>query len=63
MMYLMADNFQESAESLACPKCGTPVLMPKMNVCYIARLDCPNCGASILIEGDKVTVEKPTNDP
>jgi hypothetical protein len=57
----MADNFLESAESISCPKCGKPVPMPKMNVCYIVRLDCPNCGALILIEGDKVTEEKPSN--
>jgi len=53
----MADNSLEAAENITCPKCGKPVFMPKMNVCYIARVDCPNCGASILIEGDKVTAE------
>ena len=58
----MADNFLESAENITCPKCRKPVLMPKMNVCYIARLDCPNCGALILIEGDKVTAENPSNE-
>jgi DNA-directed RNA polymerase subunit RPC12/RpoP len=59
----MTDHFLESGESISCPKCGKPVLTPKMNVCYIARLDCPHCGALILIEGDKVTVETPSNQP
>jgi endogenous inhibitor of DNA gyrase (YacG/DUF329 family) len=58
----MTDDFPESAENIACPKCGKPVLLPKMNVCYIARLDCPTCGASISIEGDKVTTETPFNE-
>jgi hypothetical protein len=59
----MSDDFLESAEHVKCPHCGKPVPLPKMNVCYIARLDCRYCGASILIEGDKVTVETAPNKP
>lgn len=55
----MPDDFAEPRERVTCPECGEPVSLPRMNVCYIARVDCSQCGASVLIEGDKVTAEKP----
>jgi hypothetical protein len=58
----MTDDFPESTERVACPNCGKSLPFPKMNVCYIARLDCPSCGASILIEGDKITAETPSTE-
>lgn len=50
----------ESEEHVICPSCGKRVPIRKMNVCYIARYDCPHCGSEILIEGDQVTAEKPS---
>jgi uncharacterized paraquat-inducible protein A len=52
----MTQSFPEPPEHVICPNCGKPVTLPKMNVCYRAQLDCESCGASILIEGDKVTL-------
>jgi hypothetical protein len=52
----MTDSFPESSERVICPNCGEPVPIPKMHVCYRAQLDWENCGASILIEGDRITV-------
>jgi endogenous inhibitor of DNA gyrase (YacG/DUF329 family) len=57
----MAEDRPEFTEQVACPNCGKPVPIGKMNVCYLGRYDCPHCGAVVLIEGDKITVEK--DDP
>lgn len=54
----MTDDSQEASEHVNCPNCGKPVFIKKMNLCYIARYDCPHCGSEVLIEGDKVTAAK-----
>ena len=53
----MADDYSEPSQDVACPNCGKPVPIGKMNVCYIGRYDCPHCGVTVLIEGDKITAE------
>jgi len=57
----MTDTFPEPSEHALCPNCGKPVPLGKMDLCYRVQRDCENCGASILIEGDRVTVIDPSD--
>jgi RNA polymerase-binding transcription factor DksA len=52
------DRAPESSEHVICPECGKPIPIARMNVCYIARYDCPHCGALMVIEGNRITIEK-----
>ena len=64
---MLMDNFydpgrSELSEHVICPECGKLVPTTRMNLCFIARYDCPHCGSVLLIEGDRVTIEKNNQD-